>query len=156
MQPNSFPLAADSPSTPGFFAPVLHNLTTLWMFFGQVTRQKSKWTDIIKIPGSNEPRARRNTFCLKVGVFGHDPLQPLGEKPLYVETSGTVWARRGGHGEEEEAVGRPLPSSPSSRSIAHPTCPQKPLNAVPWQLQSLPTRQNLIYAPRLRVSTLHC
>ena len=68
---------------------------------------------------------------------------------------------RHGVSEEKRAWGggggrETLPSSPSSRSIAHPTCPQKPLNAVPWQLQSLSTCQNFIYAPRLRVSTLHC
>ena len=107
--------------------------------------------DIIRISGSNDPWARRNISCLKVGVFDHDSVQQQGEKQLYVETSGTVWAR-GEHG-GEEAGDRPTPSSASSRSITHPTCPQKPLHAAPWPLQSLPTCLYFICAPRLREST---
>ena len=56
---------------------------------GDLPVSPSEWY-IIKVPGSNEPRARRSISCLTVGVFGHDPLQPLGEKHLYVETSGMV------------------------------------------------------------------
>lgn len=107
--------------------------------------------DIIKIPGSNELRARKGTpFCLKVGVFWSTTLQQLGESP--VRRRPQAQCERG-----EEGMGRrrlwgdPCPAHPPAGASTLPDLSQKPLNAVPWQLQCSPyLSKSHLYAPRLR------